>query len=77
MDFGHGGSRLGATIGFGFLQSGSLALQPGAAADLLPVMSRLRRNAPLSATPSQRTAVFSHPQFIEEDVPRQRLLPAR
>jgi hypothetical protein len=58
MDFSHGGSRLGATIGFGFLQSASPELQPRAAADMLPVISRLRHNAQLGATLSRRTAVF-------------------
>jgi hypothetical protein len=48
----------GAAIGFGFLQSASAGAATGAAADSLPVISRLRRNAPLGATPSQRTAVF-------------------
>jgi hypothetical protein len=48
----------GAAIGFGFLQSASAGTTTSAAADLLPVISRLRRNAALGTTPSQRTAVF-------------------
>jgi hypothetical protein len=59
MDIGHGISRLGATIGFGFLQSAPPALQPRAAADMLPVI-RASITAPLGATPSRRTAVLSH-----------------
>ncbi len=38
MDIGHGESRLGATIGFGSYNLHRLALQPRAAADMLPIM---------------------------------------
>src|SRR5215468_7933555 len=75
MDIGHSGSRLGATIGFRFLQSAP----PGAATPRrgrhAAVHLRLRHNALLGATPSRRTAVFRTSQSIEKSGRLQWLLP--
>src|SRR5271169_6974024 len=61
MDIGHGESRLGATIGFGFLQSAS----PGAATlrggRHAAGHSRLRHNAPTGRDAQSTDDGFSHP----------------
>src|ERR1700757_3027657 len=69
MDIGHGRSRLGAAIGFGFLQSAS----PGAATPRggrhAAGHSRLRHDARLGATPSRQTAVFFAPTIYRGRLP--------
>jgi len=50
LDIGHGGSRPGPRSASGSYNLSPLALRPARRADMLPVISRLRRNTSLGAT---------------------------